>query len=929
MKKKLLSRFLMAVMIMNVFFCNAIAKSNDIVIDISNPVNNPSNLATSGGFVNFAGKDQYVEYEVDAEKSGSYYINFKRANVGAGNFYIYAEVNGETVNRRTGRITNSDGSFTFQDEVQLDEGKNIIKIGNMTNYEGNVSYLSLTETDTVQYTTSMNTFSGGRSFKAAYKSGLGVDPWLWINDSVNTYPEGDTAPYITFEVKILKSGFYYPAIATSGANKVKLSVADNVYYVNDSCTVLPDKYKASGSATCSWLKCNEPMYMNEGTYDVTISLYGANAAKWNTYIGAARFIKMVESNPTDETVYYGDFALDVTQPARCANADETDDGLSMEGGGWSEYDLNVAENASYYVNFKRKDNENGKNFYIQVSANGQTVNRRTGRTDNADGISTFQSEIQLKKGKNTVRVENMSSNSGTLSYLSFTKLENLQFTTSMNSASGRRTFKKAYKTGVIGVDPWLYIDEPISEYSPGNLPFVTFDAQIMYDGFYYPEIAKGSSGLYYKMYIDGQSIDFNSNTEKLNEQFMSSSFVSCKWIRSNNVVYLSSGIHEITLAIVGGVNQNQTSWRLSLGAVRFTEAIDQHLTFMVEGEDANVYYSDENAENKSEEISIYESDASAKLSGGALLSVCTSMGNAPVTVSVDAVITNESDYYLDILGAYDNKRHSKGTLSVMSSDGEIISDIEINDENFSVVMPSYAKFSGLGGAELSIIRLNQAIHLPKGKNTINVKFDEISENDTIDFILDAFELTEAVDTSNVTAYISQNKVCVGNRIKVKFENGMGMPIYTEKFGFVNFSSSDEMVAAVNSHGEIKGVRPGNAVITVNADGNIFNLHVSTTSDNGLVINSAFLNSDGNIEIVYSADRFSKFDIVAANYNTKDGLKTSLRGLVIKSVVCDDENERTIIIDNTEFSTDLGTLYELYFWDCEDSMNSVYQKIQLK
>ena len=61
-------------------------------------------------------------------------------------------------------------------------------------------------------------------------------------------------------------------------NKIKLSIADEVLPLNDNCSILEEKYKASSSATCSWLKYNDVVYLEAGTHDVTLSVYGATGA---------------------------------------------------------------------------------------------------------------------------------------------------------------------------------------------------------------------------------------------------------------------------------------------------------------------------------------------------------------------------------------------------------------------------------------------------------------------------------------------------------------------------------------------------------------------------------------------------------------------------------------------------------------------------
>lgn len=248
-----------------------------------------------GNSIKLTDNNKWVEYDVNVSEDSSYYVNFNRQNdVSDKAFYVAVSVNGETVNKRTGRIQNTDGSYTFQDEIQLTKGSNTIRLAGMNANAGTVSSLSFTKLENTQYTTSMNTASGGRTFKSAYKTNIGVDPWLNINDLGDTYPDEDsTAPYVTFEVNIPKAGYYHPAVARVGMNKIGITIANTTSVINDNCTVLSDKYIASGiqKAEAEWIQSNDVIYLDAGTHDVTLRLYGLSADKWNTQIGALRFIE--------------------------------------------------------------------------------------------------------------------------------------------------------------------------------------------------------------------------------------------------------------------------------------------------------------------------------------------------------------------------------------------------------------------------------------------------------------------------------------------------------------------------------------------------------------------------------------------------------------------------------------------------------------
>ena len=535
-------------------------KNELITVDLSKPASNPSGLDISNGRVTFLKKNQSVEYEIEAQKSGSYYISFRRENIDAGNFFIEVLVNGETVNRRTGRKTNDDGSFTFQDEVWLDKGTNIVKISNMSANDGILSSLSFARLSVRQDTTSMNTYVGGRTFKSAYKEGVGSDPWVWINDAVTSYPDGEKAPYVTFEVNIPKPGYYYPAAATAGADKVQLKVNGKSFYLNDNCIVLSEQFISSGSGVCSWLKSNEAIYLNKGSYDVTLQLYSpTDTAKWNTYLGAVRFI--------EDMSYHNEVAVDLSKPSSNPDGlDITNGTVTFEKNGqYVEYEISVSEAGSYYINFNRSDN-----FYIYVLVNGETVNRRTGRATNADGSFTFQDEIWLNEGDNTVRIGSMSSKSGTLSSLTITKLSTRQYTTSMNTHIGSRIFKEVYKPDITP-DPWVWINDALEDYPDGEkAPYVTFEVNIPKSGYYYPAVATAGADKI-SLIVAGEAFDLNDNGVILEEKYTASgvSGAKCSWVRSNEAVYLNEGIYDVTLKAYAPAGTEK--WNTFIGAVRFFE----------------------------------------------------------------------------------------------------------------------------------------------------------------------------------------------------------------------------------------------------------------------------------------------------------------------------------------------------------------------
>ncbi len=539
-----------------------------IDVSLSNPTANPYNLMISDEKVNFISSGQYVDYEVNAAKDGAYYINFERENDGNGNFFIFAEVNGKTVNRLTGRNQNIDGSFVFQNEVYLNKGKNIIRVGNMSDYSGKLKKLSLKMLDNIQYTESINTAQGTRTFKDAYKTSFNVNPWLFINDNVSKYPEESNAPFVIFETQVLKSGYYYPTVAMAGTNGVNMIIDGECVLTSNDCLSLDEIYKASGTASCTWKQGKNPIFLKAGTHEIKLCLFGAKGTKWDSKIGAVRFTEFKAD------AYDGDFKLDLSNAASLFGAEPIGNSLYMSAGDWAEYEVYVTEDSSYYITFSRDDKEVGKSFYISVSSNGKTINRRTGRIKNSDGSYTFENEIELKKGKNTIRIETMGQNCGILSSISFKKLTNLQYTVSLNSASGGQLFKSSYKDGLT-VDPWLWINDDVSDYPDGDwAPFITLELYVSKSGYYYPSVA--ASGVNkIKMNVDGEDFSINDYCTVLDELFVASGFeaATCKWLRSNSSIYLEKGRYDVTVKLCGA---SGGKWNTSIGAVRLIEKPSKH-----------------------------------------------------------------------------------------------------------------------------------------------------------------------------------------------------------------------------------------------------------------------------------------------------------------------------------------------------------------
>ena len=530
-----------------------------------NPVY-PSRVNASSGEITVSNNDIYIpadkstEYDVYVTEDASYYVNYN----GTDATYTQITVNGETVNFRTGRTKNADGSCTFRDEVQLKEGKNTVKLSTVGAHSAKLSELSFTKLPKKQYTISMNSSNGGRQFTQAYKSDLGVDPWLWISDKVEDYPI-DNPPYVTLPITVPKDGYYFPMVAISGSNNIKLSINGKDFAINDNCTISSEPYVAGATdtAACTWLESNDGIFLQAGIYDITLSLYNVKSDSWNTSIGAVRLVEGEQPVINNDS-----FAIDITSPNKNNGAIISDNSVVLAPNQSVDYNVYIAEDASYYVNFTRANAEENKSFYIAVTANGETINRRTGRIQNADGSYTFCDEIQLKAGKNTINVATMGNNSGILSSLSFTKLGAKQYTIPMNSAQGGRKFKQAYKAN-LGVDPWLWINDSVADYPDGNTsPYFTVELTIPESGNYYPAIAaKGDDGMV--MNISDYTISFEDSTV-LPDIFQSSgnADATANLIRSNDYIYLEKGTYDVKILLKNPANKN---WNTFIGAIRFIE----------------------------------------------------------------------------------------------------------------------------------------------------------------------------------------------------------------------------------------------------------------------------------------------------------------------------------------------------------------------
>ena len=907
----------------------------DFTLDILSPVRSEGTEVVSGTLAVDSG--DWAEYDIIVPEDASYYMSFALTEESS-KFHMYAQVNGETINKRTGGIKNGESGYTYLDEIQLKEGLNTIKIGAMNANSGNISGISFKKLDRFQYTTSMNSYSTGRTFEQAYKDEIYVDPWLWINDLVSDYPDGENAPYITFKVDIPRDGEYSPAVAMSGANKVELTIDGKSFRINENGSTLSEAYYASlnSNAKCAWGKSNDYISLEAGEYDVTLKLYSpvSGAEKWNTFFGAIRLIEYV---PIKADVYYGDITLDLLNPSGKSGVEITETDIVMDGGDWAEYDVMVPEAGSYYVNFERASLEG--NFYIEVSANNKIVNRRSGRGANSDGSYKFLDELQLKAGNNTIRVAAMGSNvKGVVSTVTLKKLDKRQYTVSMNPATGTRTFKDAY-SAKLGVDPWLYINESHKTYAPANSPFVTLDIEVTEAGYYYPEIARAGV-TFAKVYVDGQSFDMHGNAEALSEKYIASSGTNttCTWVRSKTPVYLSEGVHEMTVKTVGALYSPEMNWRLSLGAIRLSQCPDQHTKITVEGEDARVFTGESETEVAFDQDSITlaqtdDSEVASKISAATVAVVKTPVTDAAVKMEMDIVVKKAGEYTVDILKAHDVEALSEGTLSITSQEGEeILSSVVLDNENVTEVQTDYAQLPQLDKNGLDVIRLNENVYLPEGvhKMTVAAGADDVdASGEMIRLFLDAVTFTEAVNISGITVNPQKDSIGKGQKVKLVFENENGESVYLNRLNNVFFSTTDESVAVIDEEGIIKGIEIGNFTAIVEVDGEVFEFPMSVTGDNGLVVKSAILNGGGDIEITYLANEKEKFDIVVANYEEIDGKKTSVRGLFEPVTVTANGEEETIIITKPADTSDFGGLYEIYMWKKEADLTAVYNKIQIK